>query len=87
MEDMHIHLKDAIYNQELFEKYVKKCIDCGLSKVVFLDHGNRISVKHMPVLSTQEAINEFNKKILEHCPIFFMLISNNLFNIKLILFF
>lgn len=65
MEDMHIHLKDAIYNQELFEKYVKKCIDCGLSKVVFLDHGNRISVKHMPVLSTQEAINEFNKKILD----------------------
>lgn len=65
MEDMHIHLKDAIYNQELFEKYVKKCIDCGLSKVVFLDHGNRISVKHKPVLSTQEAINEFNKKILD----------------------
>ena len=34
MEDMHIHLKEAIYNQELFDIYIKKCIDCGIKKAV-----------------------------------------------------
>lgn len=63
MEDMHIHLKNAIYDQELFEKYIQRCINCGLQRVVFLDHGNRISTKHKPVLFTQESIDQFNKKI------------------------
>lgn len=62
---MHIHLKEAIYNQELFNTYVKKCIDCGIKKVVFLDHGNRISNKHKPVLSTKETIDQLDKKISE----------------------
>ena len=65
MEDMHIHLKEAIYNQELFDKYVRRCIECGLTKVVFLDHGNRISSKHTPVLFTQNSINSFNERIYE----------------------
>lgn len=65
MEDMHIHLKEAIYNQKLFDMYVKKCIDCGIKKAVFLDHGNRISDKHKPVLSTKEAIDQLDKKISE----------------------
>lgn len=62
---MHIHLKEAIYNQKLFDMYVKKCIDCGIKKAVFLDHGNRISDKHKPVLSTKEAIDQLDKKISE----------------------
>ena len=62
---MHIHLKEAIYNQELFDIYIKKCIDCGIKKAVFLDHGNRISNKHKPVLSTKEAIDLLDKKISE----------------------
>lgn len=62
---MHIHLKEAIYNQELFDKYVRRCIECGLTKVVFLDHGNRISSKHTPVLFTQNSINSFNERIYE----------------------
>ncbi len=65
MEDMHIHLKEALYNQNLFNMYVKKCIDCGIEKAVFLDHGNRISSKHEPVLSTKNAIEQLNKKISE----------------------
>ncbi len=64
MEDMHIHLKDAIYDQSKFDMYVKKCIDVGIKKAVFLDHGNRISTKHIPVLSSKEAIDQFNKKII-----------------------
>lgn len=63
MEDMHIHLKEAIYNQKLFDIYVRRCIDCGIKKTVFLDHGNRISNKHKPVLSTKEAIDQLDKKI------------------------
>ena len=62
---MHIHLKEAIYNQELFDMYVRKCIDCGIKKAVFLDHGNRISDKHKPILSTKEAIDQLDKKIFE----------------------
>lgn len=65
MEDMHIHLKSAIYDRELFNKYVRRCIECGLTKVVFLDHGNRISSKHIPVLFTQNSINSFNERISE----------------------
>lgn len=66
MEDMHIHLKDAIYDQLLFNKYVSKCIDMNLSKVVFLDHGNRISPKHKAVLNTKEAIDSFSSLINEY---------------------
>ena len=66
MEDMHIHLKDAIYDQLLFNKYVSKCIDMNLSKVVFLDHGNRISPKHKAVLNTKEAIDCFSSLINEY---------------------
>lgn len=65
MEDMHIHLKEAVYNQELFNIYVDKCISCGIKKAVFLDHGNRISDKHEPVLSTKEAIEQLDKRIFE----------------------
>ena len=61
---MHIHLKDAIYNQELFDLYVKKCIDCGIDSAVFLDHGNRISAKHKPVLCNKNSIDQFNEKII-----------------------
>lgn len=64
MEDMHIHLKMAIYDQDLFDKYVKRCVDKGLIKVVFLDHANRISNKHKPVLYTKNSIDDYNNKIL-----------------------
>lgn len=64
MEDMHIHLRKAIFDQNLFDKYIQKCIEKKLDRVVFLDHANRISAKHNPVLSTKDTIDEFNKKIL-----------------------
>lgn len=65
MEDMHIHLKEAIYNQELFNKYLIKCIDTGIEKAVFLDHGNRISLKHKPVLFTKYAVEQLNERLEE----------------------
>ena len=27
MEDMHIHLRKAIFDQNLFDKYIQKCIE------------------------------------------------------------
>jgi histidinol phosphatase-like PHP family hydrolase len=59
MEDMHIHLKDGIKSQEIFNQYINKCIEMKLKRVVFLDHGNRISSKHIAVLSSKEIIDLF----------------------------
>ena len=64
MEDMHIHLKNAVFDQTLFNQYVQKCIAMKLEKVVFLDHGNRISSKHQPVLFDKTTIDEFNNRFL-----------------------
>ena len=63
MEDMHIHLKNAIFSQEEFDNYVKKCRECNLDRVVFLDHSNRISPKHKPVLDNHYAIDQLGEKI------------------------
>lgn len=63
MEDMHIHLKEGIKDKKVFEQYIKKCIEMKVNRVVFLDHGNRISQKHTPVLYSKKTIEEFNKMI------------------------
>ena len=63
MTDMHIHIKNGIYVQKIFDDYVKKCIDMDLKKVVFLDHGNRVSTKHREVLSSKESILAFDQMI------------------------
>lgn len=63
MEDMHIHLKNGIKNQDVFEKYIEKCKEKNINKVVFLDHGNRISSKHTPILYSKETIDSFNDRL------------------------
>lgn len=65
MEDMHIHLRDGIINQEVFNEYVDKCIELHITKAVFLEHGNRISLKHNPVLFSKNIIDEFNHRFEE----------------------
>lgn len=67
MEDMHIHLKDGIYDNCIFKDYINKCIQIGLKKVVFLDHGNRISTKHKAVLCSKESIDKFYDTINSYC--------------------
>lgn len=64
MRDMHIHLKDGIIDQKIFDQYIKKCIALKLKEAVFLDHGNRISPKHISVLCSKEMIDKFNNKIV-----------------------
>ena len=63
MEDMHIHLKKGVNDIDIMRKYAKKCIEIGLKKVVFLDHGNRESKKHTPVLNKKEVIKKYFENI------------------------
>lgn len=63
MEDMHVHLKNGIRDQKNFEQYIKKCFEKNIKKIVFLDHGNRISSKHTPVLYSKETIDLFNNRL------------------------
>lgn len=59
MEDMHIHLKTGVTDINIMREYVKKCKELNINKVLFLDHGNRMSPKHTPVLNNPEVIKTF----------------------------
>ena len=63
MEDMHIHLKKGVNDINIMRKYAEKCIELEMKKVVFLDHGNRESKKHTPVLNTKEVIDKYFENI------------------------
>lgn len=63
MEDMHIHIRDGIDNID----ELKKFIDIGLSKKIktflLLEHGNRISEKHIGYLNSNNHIDKFNNAV------------------------
>ena len=59
MEDMHIHLKKGVNDYTIMKNYINKCIELKLDKVIFLDHGNRISEKHTPVLNDEKVIQKY----------------------------
>lgn len=61
--DFHIHIKNGVSNIEIIKEYLDKCLEKKLDKVLFLDHGNRISQKHKPVLYNKEIILDFFKNI------------------------
>lgn len=61
--DFHIHLKNGVSNIEIMKEYLDKCLDKKIDKVLFLDHGNRISPNHKPVLYNKEIILDFFKNI------------------------
>ena len=63
MEDMHIHLKTGVTDISIMKKYIEKCRELGINKVLFLDHGNRISKKHTPVLNEPQVIKNFFNNI------------------------
>lgn len=63
MEDMHIHLKKGVNDINIMREYAEKCIELEMKKVVFLDHGNRESKKHTPVLNTKEVIDKYFENI------------------------
>lgn len=59
MEDMHIHLKKGVNDYEIMKEYINRCIELGLKKVIFLDHGNRTTPNHNSVLNNDEVISKF----------------------------
>ena len=61
--DFHIHLKNGVSNIEIIKEYLVKCLEKKIDKVLFLDHGNRISQNHKPVLYNKEIILDFFKNI------------------------
>lgn len=61
--DFHIHLKNGVSNIEIIKEYLDKCLEKKIDKVLFLDHGNRISQNHKPVLYNKEIILDFFKNI------------------------
>ncbi len=63
MVDYHIHLKKGVNDYAIMKLYIEKCISLGLKEVVFLDHGNRVSTYHTPVLNNQDVIDTFLKLI------------------------
>ena len=56
MEDMHMHLKKGVTDISIMQKYVEKCKEMKLNRVLFLDHGNRMSPKHTPVLNNSQKL-------------------------------
>lgn len=56
---MHIHLKKGVTDYEVMKEYINRCIELGIDKVIFLDHGNRTSLKHKPVLCNDTIIENF----------------------------
>ena len=63
MEDMHMHLKKGVTDISIMQKYVEKCKEMKLNRVLFLDHGNRMSPKHTPVLNEPKVIDKFFENI------------------------
>ena len=63
MEDMHMHLKKGVTDISIMQKYVEQCKKMKLNRVLFLDHGNRMSPKHTPVLNETKVIDKFFENI------------------------
>lgn len=63
MEDMHIHLKLGVTDISIMRRYIKKCRELGINKILLLDHGNRIAKNHTSVLNEPQVIKEFFKNI------------------------
>ena len=63
MKDFHIHLKKGVTDYDVMKQYIDRCIELGIDEVIFLDHGNRTSPNHKPVLNNKKIIKEFLKLI------------------------
>jgi len=64
LKDMHIHVRNSVLDYDKMKLYVERCIDEGLSEVVLLEHGNRMSPKRTAVLYNKEIIKKFKDNIL-----------------------
>lgn len=63
MEDMHIHVRDAINDYNLLKSYVNRCVELGINKILMLDHGPRLSKRHISRLNTKNKIMIFKENV------------------------
>lgn len=63
MEDMHIHVRNAIDDYSKLKLYIEQCLELELNKVLFVDHGPRLSKHHFAKLDTPEKILKFKENI------------------------
>ena len=63
MEDMHIHVRNALEDYNLLKLYANRCMELGIYRVLLLDHGPRLSKKHIARLDTADKILTFKKNI------------------------
>lgn len=63
MEDMHIHVRNGVENYETLKQYVSACINNDIKRVLFLEHGPRISEKHSSRLDSVEKIRHLKQNI------------------------
>ena len=63
ISDMHIHIRDGYQDLNILRLYANKAIERGIAKVVFLEHGNRLSNKHSSILSTRHNIDVYKNTL------------------------
>ncbi len=63
MEDMHIHVRNAVDDYSKLKMYIERCIELGLDMVLFVEHGPRLSEHHSARLDTPEKITQFKSNI------------------------
>jgi len=63
MEDMHIHIRDGINNLEELKKFIERGISKKIKKFLLVEHGNRISEKHIGYLTSNKQIDDFKDSI------------------------
>lgn len=63
MHDMHIHVREGIWDINILESYVLKSIELGINEVLLLEHGRRISTKHHSYLNDYNTVLTFINNI------------------------
>ena len=62
-EDMHIHPRPNCFFVDVICHYVDLCIELGIDKIGFVEHGRRISKKHQGVLNNENDVHKFVQSI------------------------
>ena len=63
MEDLHIHIRDGIDDLSQLQKFIDVGRKNNIDTFCFLEHGNRISPKHVGYLDNYDSIDKMKKSI------------------------
>ena len=60
-EDMHIHPRPYCFSIDVMCRYVNLCMELGIVKIGFVEHGRRVSKIHQGVLNNENDMLKFVK--------------------------